>query len=258
MRFLVGEGDVAVRSRETTRGNGLMRALNRLTLAGLAMAFPSGAHAQSEQGAWSVEVSAGTQMYAASSSLTTSPMLALEALYQVTPRVALGPAVQFHRADTDGSFFVAAVDLGADSTRIYQVGQTLSAFHYGLNAHVSLMPGGSLDPYVVLGAGGATLYLDTQANDDFRRVTHQMMLGGAGVRYAVTESSGIQVDVRDVVYRNFDREVLNPVEERLRNCTGDGACRFPDAERADLPEKQDTIHNIRLSIGFTYVPGLNR
>ena len=235
-----------------------MRVLNWLALAGLAVAVPSTVHAQSEQGAWSVEVSAGTQMYAVSSSLLSSPMLALEALYQVTPRIAVGPAIQFHRADTDGSFYVAAVDFGADSTRIYEVGQSLSALHYGFNAHVSVMQGGSLDPYVVLGAGGATLYLDTQANDNFRRVTHQMVQGGAGVRYVVNESAGIQLDVRDVIYMNFDRDVLNPVQERLRNCKSDGACRFPEAERTDIPDKQDMIHNIRLSIGLTYVPGLNR
>lgn len=235
-----------------------MRALNWLALAGLAMAAPAAAHAQSEQAAWSVEVSAGTQMYAASSSLGATPMFALEALYQVTPRIAVGPAMQFHRADTDGSFYVAAVDFGADSTRIYQVGQTLSALHYGVNAHVSVLPGGRLDPYVLLGAGGYTLYLDTQANDDFRRVTHRLVQGGAGVRYAVTEAAGVQVDVRDVIYMNFDRDVLNPVEERLRNCKSDGTCRFPDAERADLPDKEDMIHNLRLSIGLTYVPGLNR
>ncbi len=235
-----------------------MRVLYRLALAGLLMALPSSARAQSEQGAWSVEVSAGTQMYAPSSALTNSPMLALEALYQLTPRIALGPAIQFHRADTDGSFFVAAIDFGADSTRVFQVGQTLSALHYGLNAHISLMPGGALDPYVVVGGGGATLYLDTQANDNFRRVTHQMVLGGAGLRYTVSETAGIQLDVRDVIYRDFDRDILNPVEERLRNCGSDGSCRFPDAERTDLPDKQDMIHNIRLSIGLTYIPGLNR
>ena len=235
-----------------------MRVLNWLALAGLAVAVPSAVQAQSEQGAWSVEVSAGTQMYAASSSLLNSPMFALEALYQVTPRIAVGPAIQFHRADTDGSFYVAAVDFGADSTRIYEVGQTLSALHYGVNAHVSVMPGNQLDPYVVVGAGRSTLYLDTQANDNFRRVSHTMFQGGAGVRYVVSESTGVQLDARDVIDMNFDRDVLNPVQERLRNCGSDGACRFPDAERTDIPDKQDMIHNIRLSIGLTYVPGLNR
>jgi len=73
-----------------------------LTLAALASALPSGLLAQSEQGAWSIEVSAGTQTYAESSSLMSSPMLGLEALYQLTPRIAIGPAMQFHRADTDG------------------------------------------------------------------------------------------------------------------------------------------------------------
>ena len=235
-----------------------MRVLKWLALAGVVMGAPSALRAQSEQAAWSVEVSAGTQMYAASSSLSASPMFALEALYQVTPRVAVGPAIQFHRADTDGSFYVAAVDFGADSTRIYQVGQTLSALHYGANAHISVMPGGRLDPYVLVGAGGYTLYLDTQANDGIRRVTNRMVQGGAGVRYAITEAAGVQVDARDVIYMNFDRDVLNPVDERLRNCPSGGTCRFPDAERPDLPDKEDMIHNIRLSIGLTYVPGLNR
>ena len=243
--------------RRAGAGERSMRAL--LALAGLlATAAPAAAHAQSEPGSWSVAVSAGTQMHAASSSLGTSPMLALEALLQVTPRIAVGPAIQFHRADTDGSFYVAAVDFGPDSTRVYQVGQTLSALHYGASAHFSFMPGGRLDPYAVVGAGGATLYLDAQANDGIRRVTHRMVQGGGGVRYAVTEAAGVRVDVRDVVYMNFDRDVLNPVEERLRNCGTDGVCRFPDAERAHLPDKQDMVHNVRLSIGLTYVPGLNR
>ncbi len=236
-----------------------MRVPNWLALTGLALlVVPSGARAQSEQGTWSVEVSTGAQAFAESSALTTSPMLAIEALYQIAPRISIGPAIQFIRAETDGTFFVAALDFGADSTRIFEVGQTLTSLQYGGNVHVDLMPGNQLAPYLIGGAGGYTLYLDAQANDGFTRVSHLMFQGGGGVRYAVTESAGIQLDVRDVIYKDFDRDLLNPVAERLRNCSSSGSCRFPDAERATTPDKQDMIHNIRFSIGLTYIPGLNR
>lgn len=236
-----------------------MRVPNWLALTGMALlALPSGARAQSEQRTWSVGVSTGAQAFAESSALTTSPMLAIEALYQITPRISVGPAIQFIRAETDGSFFVAALDFGADSTRVFEVGQTLTSLQYGGNIHFDLMPGNQLNPYVIGGVGGYTLYLDAQANDNFQRISHLMFQGGGGVRYAVTESAGVQLDVRDVIYTDFDRDLLNPVEERVRNCRSDGSCCFPDAERATTPDKQDMIHNIRFSIGLTYVPGLNR
>lgn len=223
-----------------------------------ALLLPASVSGQSLEGEWSVDVIGGAQMYPETSSLTTGPFVGVQALYQLTPRIAVGPAVDFVRTETDGSWFIAAVDFGADSTRIFEVGQRISALHYSGQVRFELSPEADFNPYLIGGAGGYTLYLETQSNDGFNRISELMFQVGAGIRYAVNESAGIQLDLRDVIYTNFERAPLNPIRERERNRQADGTIRFPGAERSDYDDADEMLHNLRFSIGLTYIPGLNR
>lgn len=239
-----------------------MRAPKWLAIGLAVLVTPGLARAQAETGSWSVDVIGGAQLFAESSALETGPVVGLEALYQVTSRLAIGPAVDFVRSNTDGSFFVAALDFGADSTRVFEVGQRINALQYGGQVRFDLIPQSKFNPYVVGGAGAYTLYLETQSNDGFQRVTHLMFQGGGGFRYAVSEAAGIQFEVRDMIYTDFDRQDLNPIRPEHYNCPVNYAsineCRFPEAARSDLPDPQDTLHNIRFSLGLTYIPGRGR
>lgn len=240
-----------------------MRIRHWLTAAGLcALLVPMQAAAQEDgEYPWSVDVSGGALIYQEASSLETGVLVGIEALYHITPRLSVGPGAQYIRAETDPTFFVGVYNFGADSTRVYHVGQRINTLQYAGVARFDVAPDATLNPYVTAGAGGYTLYLETQSNDGFERLTELLLQFGGGVHYGVSESAGIQLDVRDVVYTNFDRAQLNPIPEANRNCptpgTPSGDCRFPAAER-DLPAAEETLHNIRISLGLTYIPGLNR
>jgi hypothetical protein len=81
---------------------------------------------------------------------------------------------------------------------------------------------------------------------------------GGGIRWAITPGAGLSLDLRDVVYTNWDRSSLNPIREVHWNCSVPGdptsSCRFPDAETS-TPDAKSTIHNLRFAIGLTFIPG---
>lgn len=238
-----------------------MKVRKRLSLLVLALlAVPAGAFGQQQQGSWGVDVVAGMQGYDSSSGMNSGGFLSVAALYQVTSRIALGPALQYTRNSSDGSFFTGVLDFGADSARVYQVGQTLNTLHYTLDGRFDILPENTIDPYVMAGIGGYTTYLETQPNENIGRLTDLMFQVGGGIRWALSPNAGLSIDLRDVVYTNWDRSNLNPIRPEHRNCSVPGdpssACRFPDAETS-TPDAKDTIHNLRFSIGLTFIPGAN-
>jgi hypothetical protein len=238
-----------------------MKVRKRLSLLVLALlAVPAGAFGQQQQGSWGVDVVAGMQGYDSSSGMNGGAFLSVAALYQVTSRIALGPALQYTRNSSDETFFTGVLDFGADSARVYQVGQTLNTLHYTLDGRFDIMPEKTVDPYVMAGIGGYTTYLETQPNESIGRLTDLMFQFGAGIRWAISPEAGLSFDLRDVVYTNWDRSSLNPIRPEHRNCSVPGnpssSCRFPDAETS-TPDAKDTIHNLRFAIGLTFIPGAN-
>ncbi len=238
-----------------------MRVWNRLALGVFAvLAMPALAFGQQQKGAWAVDVNAGMQGYDSSSGLNNGAFVGAAALYQVSNRFAVGPNLQYTRSESDASFFTGVLDFGADSARVYNVGQTVNTLHYAMDVRFDIMPEKTVDPYVLAGAGGYTMYLETQPNDVQQRVTDWMFEFGGGIRWNISDGAGVAIDIRDVMYLNWDRSVLNPIREVHWNCTvpGDPAsgCRFPDAETA-TPDAKSTIHNFRFAIGLTFIPGAN-
>lgn len=238
-----------------------MRIRHWLAVAGLcALLLPATVAAQ-EDTPWAVDLNTGGVIYQEASSLEPGILVGLSALYEITPRLSIGPAVDFVRAQTDETFFVGIIRLGADSSRVHQIGQRVHFLQYSGVARFEVSPDERFNPYVTVGGGGYTLYLETQSNDGFNRISNPMFQVGGGIHYAVSDDTGIQIDVRDVVYTNFDRAELNPIAPADWNCPTPGqpsaACVVPAAER-DLPEAEETLHNLRFSIGLTYIPGLNR
>lgn len=194
----------------------------------------------------------GVMRYSIYSGLENAPALALDARYDVTPRVALGTAISLTRANTRGSDFVTALRYGdpskGDTTFIFRLQQPVTMLDASLNATVTLPAFARLEPYVTGGAGLYSFFLDPQANAgsgrDFSRLSALM---GGGLRLRLSPAAGITLDVRDLVLTNFDRERLAPSDARFRSNV------YPEIF-APPPAARDVIHNVMFSVGFTWTP----
>ena len=225
--------------------------------AALLMSIPAAAAAQAEADRWSLTLHGGPVLFAESSLLSTGPALGLDVLYHFTPRLSVGPSVGYMYTETEAEHFVAAVQLGADSSRIYQVGQQVSALTYALAGRFDVAPNGRLAPYISAGIGGYSLYLDSQLNNEPRRVGGPMFQVGGGVGFALSNAAGVSLDVRDIAFMDYDQEELNPIRPEHRNCSSTNTLCFPGSNTA-TPENKSMVHNIRVALGFSYIPGLNR
>lgn len=215
------------------------------------LAGSSALSAQTPAGEWILDLRGGAIVYDDASALQTGGTVSLEALYHITPRFAIGPSIDYVLTQSDGEFFPAVVEFGPDSLRVMNVGQTVGALNYGGVAVVDVLPASALSLYLAGGGGGYRLYLDAQSNEGAARVDGWMMQAGGGIRYSLTEAAGIQLDARDIIYGDFDREQLNPVGESQRP-TDDDLNLVPPR---DLPEAKSTLHNFRVTLGFSYIPG---
>ena len=195
----------------------------------------------------------GMMRYSIYSGLENAPALALDARYDLTPRVAVGTAISLARANTRGGDFVTALRYGdpskGDTTFIFRLQQPVTMLDASLNATVTLPTLVSrLEPYVTGGAGLYTFFLDPQANAgtgrDFSRLSALM---GGGLRVRLSPAAGITFDVRDLVLTNFDRERLAPSQARFRTNV------YPE-DFAPPPPARDIVHNVMFSVGFTWTP----
>ena len=74
---------------------------------------------------------------------------------------------------------------------------------------------------------------------------------GAGIRIRSGGGTSVLLEVQDLIYPNFARNALSPVEPRFR------PTRFPDVVPLQ-PEFDGTAHNIYASIAFIFTPGGGR
>jgi hypothetical protein len=248
----------------------MKRSLHWAALA-LAALVPATLQAQSaDNNRWSVNLRGGTVLYEDASALERGALIGAEALYRVTPRFSIGPTMDFVKTKSDGEFFVGVYNFGPDTARAYEVGQNITVLHYGLNGVFQLGSDASrMAPYLAAGIGGHTLYLDPQENNGATRDNGIHFQAGGGLRFGLGEASGLQIDARDMIYLDFDREGLNPIPARFRNrqvigtanCTPEAngtTCLLYPAFENDVPDAKSTLHNIRLSLAFTYTPGASR
>ena len=186
------------------------------------------------------------------SGLENAPALALDARYDLSPRLAIGTAITVARANTRGGDFITALRYGdpskGDTTFIFRLQQPVTLLDASLNATFTLPAFARLEPYVTGGAGIYSFFLDPQANAgtsrDFSRLSG--LLGG-GLRLRLSPAAGITLDVRDLVLTNFDRDRLSPSDARFRTNV------YPE-DFAPPPVARDLVHNVMFSVGFTWTP----
>jgi hypothetical protein len=191
----------------------------------------------------------GYVMWKAETGMTESAMLGVDALYKVNRHIGLGVRFDVARPGTDGQYFPAEMTFGppnSDTTMILAVSQPLTVVQYGVQAQ--LETGGSFSVFAKGGAGGSTISLDPQAARGQVSVSDWMFSAGAGVRIAAGSGTSVTLEVQDLIYANYNRNDINPVEPRFR------PTRFPDVVPYQA-EYSGTAHNIYAAISFTFTPG---
>ena len=181
--------------------------------------------------------------------LKDAAMLGVDAVYRLNSRLGIGVRFDVARPGTDGNYFPAEMTFGGDTTLIFAISQPVTVLQYGAIARVET--GGSLSVFAKGGAGARTITLDPQAAAGRVSETDWAFSVGGGIRFRSGGGTTVSLEVQDLVYPNFDRESLSPVEPRFR------PRRFPDVVPLQ-PEFDGTAHNIYASIAFTFTPGGGR
>jgi len=108
-------------------------------------------------------------------------------------------------------------------------------------------PLGRLTPFVTGGAGVYTMFLDPQVNRGATRFGRLSGNVGGGFAMQLSERAGITLDVRDLIFTDYERARLNPTDGRFQNF------QFP-TEFQTAPAPKSTVHNFMISLGFMYAP----
>lgn len=228
--------------------------MQRLLIPGLALAATilaaGSAGGQVVPGQFQVVPSAGWVSHDESSALEAAPYLGVDASYFITRNLAVG--VQFYaaRPQTDGTFFpLALMDFG-DTTFVYSVSQRVTTVGGGVQAQYHI-PFNRFEAFVLGGGGIYQIYMDPRRTQDISRHSGPTVSFGGGLSYAITESVGVRLEARDMMFLDYDRQSLDATIPYVRND------RIPDLVEVP-PEAKDVVHNLRFALGFSFIPGLSR
>lgn len=170
----------------------------------------------------------------------------MDVTYRFTPRLGLGVSLGVAIPETDGDYFPLVRQQASDTSLYYRVSQRVTEYTYGVHAS-GMLPMGRLTPFAIAGAGRYMFTMDPQATGGARRYSGPLFLLGGGVNVPLGDVAGFTFDVRDVILTSFERERLDATDPLFRDT------RF-DAIPAGKPAPRSTVHNIRVSLGVSFVP----
>lgn len=225
------------------------------TLVALGAAMPAQAQ---DPGQYSVTVLGGVAMYPDGTALQSAPTAGLEAHYLASSMLGIGFYVMGARPTTDERFFPLTRMEFKDTVYHYLTSQQVLNVDYGISASLR----GSVGRFELMGLGGVGRYwfsldderisgpaIPSQEQDLDTFGGMEYMVGGAvGMNFG--ESGTIRLQVRDMIYTDFDRNRFDLSEPLLaaRNMP------HPHQELLDS-ENKSTTHNLRAQIGLTFYPG---
>ena len=224
-----------------------MRTLRVLGLLALA-AVPGVADAQLAARQFQVTPRGGFVRYDAASAIKNAGMVGVDAMYNLTPMFAVGAGVSVARTLTNGDDFVSQFRFG-DTTFLFAVQQPISILDASVNA-TARFPLDRFSPFVTAGIGAYKIYMDPQQNAAPKQFSRMSMVLGGGVNVGLGRRSGLTVDLRDLIYTNYNRNRLNPTNSAalVNN-------RFVE-DVPPPPAAKKTLHNIVFSVGFSFTPGI--
>ncbi len=175
-------------------------------------------------------------------------MLGVDAIYRLNSHLGVGVRFDVARPGTDGKYFPAQMSFN-DTTMIFAVSQPLTVIQYGAQAVVET--GGAFSLFAKGGAGARTIILDPQAAHGRVNVSDWAFQAGGGISLRAGSGTSVKLEVQDLIYTNFRRADLSPVEPRFE------PTRFPDVVPYQ-PAFDGTAHNIYAAISFIFTPGGGR
>ncbi|MFN2398430.1 MAG: outer membrane beta-barrel protein [Gemmatimonadaceae bacterium] len=177
-----------------------------------------------------------------------TPTVGMQADYHIRPQIGVGFYFEAARPTTRGDYFPSVLfNFGASlPAELRVVSQRVTVMMYGVQGTLGFGLG-RLNPYVSGGGGAVTVNTDPQQSDGNNSyTTGQFQLGG-GLGFQLGANTALRIDVRDFVFTSWDRNQLNPVRAAFQNTL------FPSAN-GNPPEEKSTVHNLRIGIGFSFVP----
>ncbi|MBA3559527.1 MAG: outer membrane beta-barrel protein [Gemmatimonadaceae bacterium] len=216
------------------------------------LAMPIRAAAQAEQGEFSVLPRLGAIDFDRASSLKTAPFLGLDAEYHINRFFGIGTAVHVARPNTRAEDFLTTLTFGiptsGDTTFFFQTGQAITLLEGGLLGTLRY-PLGRFTPFLTGSAGYYRTFLDPQINRGARGWDGASYSYGGGFTVRFSERSGIQLDVRNLVLTDYERQSLEPSLGRNPNIFFEEDFNLP-------PDNKSSVNNLVLSLGFRYVPNV--
>jgi hypothetical protein len=183
-------------------------------------------------------------------SLETSAFLGLDGMYRINPYFSLGTELNVTQAKTTAEDFITSltfgVPLSGDTTTFFGAGQAANLIQASIMG-VLRPSAGRLVPFALAGGGYYGIFLDPQINRGTRQFNGFSATVGGGVLYQISQSAGVQLDVRDLILMSYKAEKLDPADGRNPNIW------FLE-DFAAPPDRKSTVHNIAFSLGFRYTP----
>lgn len=222
--------------------------------AALVLMTATTAEAQIQQGQFSVTTRLGARTSERAASLDPAAMIGLDTDYALTKWFGVGTSIDVARGNTTNEDFLirlrygSAASAGGDSLYYQYLGQATNTIN--INAFATLRyPSKTISPFLMGGVGTYALILDPQLNGRATKLNELSYVGGAGLWIRVSDKTGIQFDVRNVTFTNYNRDLLNPARERPEQNIP-----FPE-DFARPPAAKRTIANLSYTLGFRYIPG---
>lgn len=216
----------------------------------------------------------GWQFFDKAAALENTPTFGLRVvrpgLLARLPRLTIGGSFAFARPTTRGDYFpwnrqiyYSDINRRNDTTLVYEVSQYVSMAHYA--AEVGYRFGGrtgdpamrsptdwravSLD--VNAGFGGYAFWLDPEQTRRNELHSQGSYVLGAGIGVPLPKSTFLRIRVDDLIFTSFDREWFSLHDPLFAEEL------FPNPEKTP-PAAKARIHNPRLSVQFSFYPGVDR
>lgn len=220
----------------------------------LALTVSGTAEAQLQAKQFSVTTRLGARTSERAASLDPAALVGLDTEYALSKWFGVGTSIDVARGNTTNEDFLVRLRYGQAATSsgdsiYYQfLGQATNTIN--INAFATLRyPSKRISPFLMGGVGTYALILDPQLNGRATKINELSYVGGAGLWLRLTEKSGIQFDVRNVVFQDYNRDLLNPARERPEQTVP-----FPEDFKLP-PAAKSSIANLTYTLGFRYIPG---
>jgi hypothetical protein len=205
------------------------------------------------QGQVDVTTRIGALKFDRAASLETAPLLGVDVSYSLSPQFSLGTSLNVGSIKTRAEDFLTTQTYGVpttgDTTFIFATGQTVNMMNATLTGVIRPFSSGRVVPFALLGAGYYGIFMDPQINRGTRKFSGFTGTVGAGLQFQLSSTSGIQLDVRDLILTNYDAAQLEPSDGRFAPSD------LFDEDFTGVIEPKSTLHNFAVSLGFKYTPG---